>query len=210
MTGKSCFALIAGLGLALTLAQAADHPPKHGTLGQAPTTPKKKLPEPDPGPPDPLPVAGKKPVVAITGESIAINGKLLKLPCEKKELVAALGDPDREASLANVLLTWDDFGMFAYVKPGTTRVLAISVAFNRDTPSFWPKKNFPGTLTVDGATVTTDSDPVQLNKSKKGKPFEKSAFDPDSMTIEGSKATLFLRKAAGRVVEVTLDASLGS
>lgn len=148
-----------------------------------------------------------KPVVAISGESLSINGKTLTLPCEKKDLVAALGKPDRVAKLANTMLTWDELGVFAYMKPDTTQVTLLSIALDRDTPSFWPKKVFAGTLTVDGATVTADSTLTAINNAKKGKPFEKDATDADTVTIERKMTANILRKGStGRFVELTIEA----
>jgi hypothetical protein len=156
---------------------------------------------------DDPPVAGKKPAVAISGDSLTINGKSLTLPCTRKELIGALGNPDRESKLANPTLTWDDLGVFACVKPNTTTVTAVSIALDRDTPSFWPKKNFAGTLTVDGAPVTADATLAAINDAKKGKPFEKDATDADAVTIDRKVTANYLRKGnAGRFVELTVEA----
>jgi hypothetical protein len=138
----------------------------------------------------------KKLTVAIDGGTIAVNGgKPLALMFDSKELVAALGKPDREADLANVIMTWDNHGLFAYVKPKTNRVHAIAIALDRDTNlSFWPKKDFSGKVTVDGAEVKASSSIAAINKLKKGLPFEKNEFLTDSWSFKDTKGSVYLRK----------------
>ena len=212
MRGWTTFGvLLTGAALA-TLASADDRPPKHGTLGEAPkVTPKVKPKTETEPPPKPKvesgPVVGQKPVIAVSGDTITINGKGLALPFERTELVAALGKPDREVKLANILLTWDGQGVFAYIKPGSTQVNAVSIALGRDTPSFWPKMDFSGTLTVDGAPVTANSMVAAINKAKKGKLFEKDKFaDPEAWTIEGKTTSVTLSKgSSGQFNELTIS-----
>jgi hypothetical protein len=148
-----------------------------------------------------------KPVVAVSGDNLSINGKSFDLPYEKKDFIAALGKPDRESKLANGVLIWDDLGLFACVHPQTGRITSVSIALGRDSPSFWPQKSFTGTLTVDGAAVSTDSTLTAINNAKKGKPFEKDTTDADTVSIERKSTVNYLRKNdTGRFVELTIEA----
>ena len=139
---------------------------------------------------------GKKLIVAFDRGTVSINGgKALTLMFDQKELIAALGQPDREAKLSNTLLTWDSLGIFAYVKPDSPKVHAVSIALDRDASlDFWPKKDFAGTATVDGAVVTRASTIEQINKVKKGLPFEKNEFLTDSWSFKDVKGSVYLRK----------------
>ena len=174
---------------ALTLGADRELLPPHGQKKAA--GPLAKKPEKKPGtrPQQKLTIAFDRGTVSING------GKALTLMFDQKELIAALGRPDREAKLTNTLLTWDDLGIFAYVKPETPKVHAVAIALDRD-PSleFWPKKTFAGTATVDGAAVTRASTVEQINKVKKGLPFEKNEFLNDSWSFKDVKGSVYLRK----------------
>jgi hypothetical protein len=137
----------------------------------------------------------KKLEIAIDAGTIVINGKKLTLMFDQKELITLLGKPDREAKLSNTLLTWDDLGVFAYVKPDTPKTHAFAVALGRDPSiSFWPKKNFSGKLTVDGAELKADSTIAALNKAKKGELFEKNEFLDNTWSFKEPKGSVYLRK----------------
>ncbi|HYE21606.1 MAG TPA: hypothetical protein VEA69_24385 [Tepidisphaeraceae bacterium] len=106
--------------------------------------------------------------VAIEGHKLVINGKTIAVPCERAELEAALGKPDRESDLANLILTWDHFGVIAYVRKDKGVVRQVTVVLDKDAPKFWPAKTFTGTLTLDGAPVTAKSTAEEINAAKTG------------------------------------------
>ncbi len=199
----SRWTLLALLLVAPALALAADREllPPHGSIKKAPgplaTKPGKKLLGITPG---------KKLTIAIDRGTLEINGgKALTLMFDQKELIASLGKPDREAKLTNTLLTWDNLGVFAYVKPGTPKVHAVAIALDRDaTLDFWPKKTFAGTATVDGAPVTRDSTIEQINKMKKGLPFEKNEFLAGSWSFKDAKGSVYLRKGPDGFVAIEI------
>jgi hypothetical protein len=97
-----------------------------------------------------------------------INGRSIAVPCERADIEAALGKPDREADMANLILTWDNLGVVAYVRKDVGKVRQITVALDKDTPKFWPAKPFAGTLTLDGAPVTATTTTDQINAAKTG------------------------------------------
>ena len=165
--------LLAAAMLAAAPGAARELPP-HGTGGKA---------------------AGKKVEVEIAGGTLVVNGKKLTLMFDQKELIELLGKPDREAKLQNTLLTWDDLGLFAYVKPGTPSVHAVAVALGRDEKiMFWPKKSFTGKLTVDGAELKADTKIAALNKAKKAPEFEKNEFLDDTWSYKTAKGSVYLRR----------------
>lgn len=197
---KTLGVVVAGTALAATVA-ADDRPPKHGTVGITPKVDPKIDPKVDP-----KPVTGKL-TVGITGDSVVLNGKAFALPFDQKDLIAILGKPTRETRLTSTLLTWDELGVVAFVKPGGTKVVAVSIALDRDTLSFWPKKPFVGAVMVDGAEVTAAATVEGINKAKKGRPFDKDASDPNGWVADGKAAAVYLRRGAGgKFVELLIDA----
>lgn len=185
---KTCFALAAGVTLAVAAAAPAPagYLPPHGGGGGA----------------GPGPIAAKKVEIAMDAGAVVINGKKLTLMFEEKDLFALLGKPSRtdpgRNKQSNTLHTWDDLGIFAYSKTSEPKVHAFAVAFGRDPENrpFWPKKYFTGKLTVDGAVVTADATVPAMNKMKKGMPFEKDEFLPDTFSIQHpkGKGSIYLRK----------------
>jgi hypothetical protein len=171
-------AAVLAIGLAVGLSAPASRAelPPHGTGKQA--APK-----------------AKKLEIAFTGAVMTIDGKRFTLPAEEKALVTVLGQPDRRAELANTILTWDDLGVFAYIRSKTTTCHAFAITLGKDTPDFWPKKPFPGRLTVDGAELRSDSALDDVNDVKKGKPFKPDDVLTDVWTIDHKEGSLYLRRA---------------
>jgi hypothetical protein len=137
----------------------------------------------------------KKMVVAVDNEAVTINGKRLTLPFERDELIKILGKPNRESNLFNKLLTWDDLGIVAYQQKESTTIHGLSFALDKKSYAFWPKTMFAGTLTVDGAPLTVTSDPDEVNKAKKGKPFERDKVLPDTWAIRHENVLITLSAA---------------
>jgi hypothetical protein len=137
-------------------------------------------------------IAGKKPVISIDGDFVTISGKKFSMPIEEKEVIALWGKPDRTADLANRILTWDDLGIYLYIRPKDTAIHALAVAYSKYDLSFWPKKNYTGKLTLDGAEVTAKSTVPALEKAKKGNPFEKSLL-PDTWKVVNKKTSVYVR-----------------
>jgi hypothetical protein len=139
--------------------------------------------------------APKKLEVVVVGKTVTINGKKLSLPCERKALVEALGEPTREKELANRLLTWDELGVFAYqYRMESKKIHSLAMAFGKDDLEFWPKKAFTGTLMVYGAKVNGRTTLDAINKGAT-KPFKKGESLPDCYTVRDSEALLCLRES---------------
>src|SRR5262245_60861580 len=62
--------------------------------------------------------------IAINGNKFHLQGKDLDMPFELVELEKLLGESDRESKLLNWIYTWDELGLIAYCKPGTTQVIS--------------------------------------------------------------------------------------
>jgi hypothetical protein len=138
---------------------------------------------------------GKKIDIAFTGAVMTMGGKKFTLPVDEDDLIAVLGKPDRTADLANKIITWDEIGVFAYIRPKTTTCHAFAICIGNDTLSFWPKKSYSGKLTVDGAELKANSDIDDVNDLKKGKPFKEDNILTDVWSIDHKEGTLYLRKS---------------
>jgi hypothetical protein len=125
--------------------------------------------------PRPAKIDTSKLKVGISEGTITINDTKLSLPCDRKELVKALGEPSRETPLANLLLTWDDLGIHAYQRPdkGSTEVHAISFDMVPKNYKFSPKRPFTGALQVEGATIGPSSTLEEINSAMKKHKFNK-------------------------------------
>jgi hypothetical protein len=145
----------------------------------------------------------KKLEIVVAGETVTLNGKKLTLPCEREELVKALGAPTREAAKASRLLTWDELGLYAYQARDGTKVNALAITFGPDKFAFWPKKPFAGTLRVNGAAVSGRTTLAEINRAA-SKRFERDKVLPDSYTARDGKALLTLREPpSGSTEKVT-------
>lgn len=183
MTSWKTFAVLAvgtmGIGLAAPAPQSQAYLPPHGSGGTAPKTGKLEI--------------------AFAGPVMTVNGKKMTLPTDEKQLVAALGKPDRRADLANLILTWDDLGIFAYLRPDSTTCHAFAICLGKDSKEqldFWPKRSFAGKLTVDGAELRNDSKIEDVNKAKTGKPFEADNVLTNVWSIDQKEGTLYLRRSS--------------
>ena len=106
--------------------------------------------------------------VAILGSNIVIEGKAFTLPCSLHEITDLLGPGDRVSKLHNWITTWDNFGLIAYCKPETTKVISVAICLAKKDYKFSPKKAFRGKLSVDGAEITAASRVREVNQAKKG------------------------------------------
>jgi hypothetical protein len=184
---KAFAALAVGAALIAAPAPAAYLPP-HGSGGAAPA---------------------KKVTVEIDGDAVILNGQKFNLPIEEKELFAIWGKPDRVADLSNRISTWDNLGIYIYARPKQTKSHAMAFAFGKFDTSFWPKKSFAGTLSLDGAEVVAKSTIAGLGKAKRGNPFEKSLLQ-DTWKVVNKRTSVYVRHrpdpADGLIdVEVGID-----
>lgn len=151
--------------------------------------------------------------IAIDGETISINGKSLKLPCDRAEVEAILGKPDREEKLLNTILVWDKRGIVVFVKPDVGKVRQLTVALDKGDFKYWPAHRFPGKLTLDGAEVTAKTDVEELDKARTGDRLKKGPVDTRSgkfkrHTIDHENTIVMLLAADEKVG--TKDAKLAS
>jgi hypothetical protein len=131
--------------------------------------------------------------VEFTKGAVVLNGTKLTIPFQRKDLVKLLGNPDREAKLANTILTWDELGIHAYQTLNKEEINALQVTFDRQRLNFTPKKLFSGSLKVEGAPVTAESTVEAINRAIKPAAFQK-AFG-DSWQLQYDQSTLYLQKA---------------
>jgi len=167
--------------------------------------------------------------IAIEGDKVLINGTAFAMPCQRADLEAVLGKPDRESDLTNFILTWDQLGLVAYVikEPGpkgkdgkatsipTPKVRQVTVALDKVDLKYWPAKLFPGVVTVDGAPVTAKTDVTELNAAKKGEPFKAHSAIPAWHIINHENALIVIENASekvgskdAKISRVTIDARL--
>lgn len=133
--------------------------------------------------------------IAVVHEQVIINGARFSMPMQRKALIRVLGEPDREVKLANVLLTWDDLGLIAYQTPETSKITAFSIALDRQSMEFWPKKLFRGSLRVDAANITARSTIDEINRAKEGSLFERDNVLTDNFTFRHKRTSYYLEEA---------------
>lgn len=112
--------------------------------------------------------------VVIPDDSFSVNGKRLKLPAPAQEVIKFLGKPTRETkSRNNTILTWDELGIHAYLKPTRETIIAVHFSLRKEAEAYSAKKVFAGKLTVSGAEVSQESTIEEINAKTKGKPFKR-------------------------------------
>jgi hypothetical protein len=114
--------------------------------------------------PEPAPLE-----IAVHGAELTVGGRRMPLPGDRRALIRLFGEPSFVLELENTLSVWDNLGLVAYQPPGGGPVLALSVILGELTGhGFWPRRPFPGRLTLDGATVTTHATIDGINAAKTG------------------------------------------
>src|SRR5262249_54085317 len=108
------------------------------------------------------------------------------------------GKPTRESDLpANTILTWDELGVLAYLKPGSDKIHSVDLALGKQSLPFWPKKLFSGKVAVDGAEVSAQATPQAINRAKKGMPFKQHSVRKSSWRLEHSNTVIILSTEEG-------------
>lgn len=103
---------------------------------------------------DPKPRRGS---YAIAKDGIVLAGQRAKFPLCYKDLVDAIGKPDRQKTGENRLLTWDDLGIVAYMKLESQEIIQVLFCYKPDTSlSFSPTTAFRS-LSVGGKSLTRES-----------------------------------------------------
>jgi hypothetical protein len=66
-----------------------------------------------------------------------------------------IGQPSQTASGVNLIHTWDETGIVAYVPAGSEQVKELTLIFsNEENWRFWPKKFFSGVVVIGPHTLT--------------------------------------------------------
>ena len=97
----------------------------------------------------------------------------LALPCALHVLTALIGEPSARLEPPRTspkggctVLTWDDLGIYAHAKPGTSRILHVSIAFTDDYDMpFWPRRKFRGYVAVSGTFINAKSTGADLRSA---------------------------------------------
>jgi hypothetical protein len=115
----------------------------------------------------------------------------------KEKLIRLLGEPTRTIPRQNIMITyvWDNLGLTALEKPKYDKIVELRIAVtSRDE---WkkpfdslPANKYSGTLTVDGAVVTSDKFLSEINGAKKGKPFVQCTHPPCVWMIRYKNCTV--------------------
>lgn len=145
---------------------------------------------------------------ALNGDVLSINGTSFSLPVKRAAVEKVLGKATRESRLANNILTWDDLGIIAYMRPGDDKVFLVSLTFGKETFEFWPKKQFSGKATIDGAALKADTTVKAINREKKGLPFLKDTVLPGYWLIRYKSLEINLKTPVDRetpLIELAIE-----
>ncbi len=97
-------------------------------------------------------------VIEFGEKTLKLNKHEIKYPFAMDEIIAAIGKPDRSASVANVVHTWDQYGIVAFQKAPGEPIHALQIIYCNDTPQFAPEKLFTGTVLIKDTQFTPSSD----------------------------------------------------
>lgn len=142
-----------------------------------------------------VPVDHPKVQLIVNGTSVTLNDTALPFPTSRLALVNVLGEPSRVTQPAYTILTWDEHGLYATEEGRTGRIIAITVALDKEPHEYWPKKPFSGTVRVDDAAITAQSKVEDINRDKKGEPFERNAIISRYWAVEDDPIVLTLEEA---------------
>lgn len=125
--------------------------------------------------------------IEVKGSALYLNGTLVKLPASAAEVEKIVGKADRSMAGVRRVLTWDKLGLIAYQKLESDDVIEINAILNITDNSFpfTPERSFAGSLTIDGAKLTSTSTRDSINRSKIGgkfKPIPAAGFLSDYKT----------------------------
>ncbi len=105
--------------------------------------------------------------------TIIVNDKALALPCLIDSFKEFLGKPRKfDNHSANVIFTWDEFGIYCYTKRGSRVVFCLGVKTkpNAEMPlDYDPESMFKGRLTVNGENweqVVFSGEDEEVGRSK--------------------------------------------
>jgi hypothetical protein len=116
------------------------------------------------------PASGQKTTeVIIQDNMLTLNGQKFAMPTDRMVLEKILGKPSRSEEGTNAILIWDDLGVKALQNPESKKVFGLGLLLKTSQFGTVPKKPFSGKVTIDGSSVTADTDIKELAKSKKGK-----------------------------------------
>ena len=102
---------------------------------------------------------------------------MLPVPFTIDALKSVLGEPSRVANVVDMVYTWDDAGVHAYVKMNSNQVHELNFTLNDPGMTrLQPKSSFPHEIQVGMVPITSATTPADLTpagfKSKYGIPNE--------------------------------------
>jgi hypothetical protein len=117
--------------------------------------------------------------IVIDRANITVNGKPLALPTTVVELEKIFGKPSRtiDKGGAPIIHVWDDIGI--YCREYSAKVHDLSIALDRNDLdlSFYPKRNFAGSLFIDGLPITKSSTVASINSKRSGEKFTDQLYE---------------------------------
>jgi hypothetical protein len=154
----------------------------------------------------------------IARDRVEFDGQSLRLPCDRKDLLARLGEPSRTLDFpgaagepAITVHVWDDRGILAFERSDRRRVVKLSLALDErekglgasDADQYWPKSTYQGAIFVDGAPVDASSTPARINARLDApfSPLEKFPFSWSRRAF-GLSVTLVARSKQTGLVEL--------
>lgn len=97
----------------------------------------------------------------VSDDAVVLGDKTLTLPLKIAALTTVIGKPDRSTKLANLIHTWDQYGITAY-DDGQGGIKELCIQLIKEPYPFSPKVKFQGTVRAFGIQIQNQTTKEQL------------------------------------------------
>ena len=152
--------------------------------------------------------------IVINKADITVNDKSLALPTSLVKLEKVFGKPSRAIDKGGVpnIYVWDDIGIYCreYGFGASAKVHDLSIALDRSDLdlAFYPKRNFAGSLFVDGIAITKSATVASINSKRSGEKFTDKLYGTYWSVKYDRRSVGLGTNEQHRIYEVSVDSGL--